>query len=381
MSIGGNGSGGIGALPLVCLADYESAAARMLDANAWAYVSGGAADEITMRWNREAFDRRALLPRVLASDPARPGHTRITLLARERAHPILVAPIAFQKLAHPDGELAAAIAAAAQDAVMVTSSSASARIEDIAAIGNAGHWFQLYMQAERQSTLRLLRRAEEAGCEAIVVTVDAPVNGVRNREHRAGFTLPPGIRAENLVDLPSSPAASLRDGGSAVFEHFMAQAPSWRDIAWLIAEARLPVLLKGILHPDDAGRAIENGAAGIIVSNHGGRTLDTAIATLDALPAIAERCAGRVPVLIDGGMRRGTDILKAISLGATAVLVGRPIIHGLAVAGAHGASHVLRLLRDELEIAMALTGVSRITEIGPSLLWSGAPPSPEPSLR
>ncbi len=358
----------------VCLADYERLAAGRLDANAWAYFSGGAADEITARWNREAFDRLAIMPRVLAGGPG--GTTGLTLLGHAYAHPIFVAPVAYQKLAHPEGELAAAAAAAAQDACMVLSTLASVTLEAAAETGATCRWFQLYLQPARAATLSLVRRAEAAGYTALVVTVDAPVNGVRNREHRAGFALPPGIAAENLTG--AAPPPPLAPGASAVFDRFMATAPTWEDVAWLRSETTLPIVIKGVLSAEDAVRAIEAGAAAIVVSNHGGRTLDTLPATIDVLPEVARAVAGRVPLLLDGGIRRGTDVLKALALGASAVLVGRPVVYGLAAGGAYGVAHVLRLLRDELEIAMALSGCRTLADIGSDLIWrASAPPSAE----
>jgi 4-hydroxymandelate oxidase len=346
---------------IVNLADYERLAERSLDANAWAYFAGGAGDEITARWNREAFDRTALVPRVLNG---RAPDTGVEILGQPFAHPILAAPVAYQKLAHPDGERAAAIAAAAQEAGLVLSTLSSLALEDVAQVAGPRRWFQLYLQRERSHTLDLVHRAEAARYEALVVTVDAPINGLRTREHRAGFQLPAGIAAANL----SRYALERPAAGSSPIRHFMAAAPGWPDIDWLARNTRLPILLKGILASDDAGLAFEHGARGVIVSNHGGRTVDSAPATFDVLGAIVERVAGRGPVLIDGGIRRGTDVLKCIAGGAAAVLVGRPIAYGLAVAGALGAAHVLRLLRDELEIAMALTGCASLAEAGPALL-------------
>lgn len=355
-----------GAAGPVCLSDYERLAQERLTPEVWSYFSGGGADEITLAWNREAFDRLALMPRVLRGGPG--GTTGLELFGRRYAHPIFVAPVATQKLAHPDGEIATALGAAAQDATMVLSTQASVAMEEAAQPGPTCRWFQLYLQPLRTATEQLVRRAEAAGFAVLLVTVDAPVNGVRNREHRSGFRLPPGIAHENLRGLPQPPPRVLDEGRSVVFDHFMAQAPTWDDIAWLRSVTKLPIVLKGLLSPDDAEQALAAGVDAIVVSNHGGRTLDTLPATLDVLPEIARVVAGRVPLLLDGGIRRGTDVLKALALGASAVMVGRPVIYGLAVSGALGVSHVLRLLRDEFEIAMALTGCRRLDDIGPHLV-------------
>ena len=356
---------------IVTLADHEQHARQQLDDNAWAYFSGGAADEITLRANRSAWDALALWPHVLR--PLAGGHTRVTLLGRTLAHPILLAPIAAQRLAHPDGELAMAYAAAALGAGVVLSTQASASLESIAEAvrpdpGRGPLWFQLYLQHDRGFTQALVARAEAAGYEALVLTVDAPTSGARDRERRAGFRLPPGVGHVNLAGLQPPPAPPLGPGQSALFDRLLHHAPSWDDVAWLQSITRLPIVLKGVLHPADARQAISLGAAGLIVSNHGGRTLDTAPATAHALPRVVQAVQGEVPVLVDGGIRRGTDVLKAIALGASAVLVGRPAVWGLANAGAAGVAHVLRLLRDELEIAMALTGCATLADASPDLL-------------
>ena len=363
---------------LVTLADHEQHARTQLDDNAWAYFSGGAADEISLRANRSAWDALPLWPRVLR--PLAGGHTRVPLLGRTLAHPILLAPVAFQRLAHPDGELAMAYAAAALGAGVVLSTQASVSLESVAQAvlpdpGRGPLWFQLYLQPDRGFTRALVQRAEAAGYEALVLTVDAPTSGVRDRERRAGFRLPPGVGPVNLAG-PQVPAPSaLSPGQSALFDGLLHHAPTWDDIAWLQSITRLPVLLKGVLHPADARQAVSVGAAGLIVSNHGGRTLDTAPATATALPRVVQAVGGAVPVLVDGGIRRGTDVLKAMALGASAVLVGRPAVWGLANAGAAGVAHVLRLLRDELEVAMALTGCATLAEATPALLegQDGAP--------
>ena len=361
------------------LADHEHWARQTLDANAWAYFSGGAADEITLRANRSAWDDITLQPRVLQALAG--GHTQIQLLGRTLAHPILLAPIAFQKMAHPDGELASAVAAAALGAGMVLSTQSSTPLEAVAAamLGDSGRgalWFQLYLQHDRGFTRQLVQRAEAAGYEALVLTVDAPTSGTRDRERRAGFRLPAGISAVNLAGLAPPPRAELRPGQSALFDDLLRHAPTWDDVAWLQSITQLPVLLKGVLHQGDARQAAALGVAGLIVSNHGGRTLDTAPATAHALPSIANAVHGALPLLVDGGIRRGTDVLKAMALGASAVLLGRPAIYGLAHAGAAGVAHVLRLLRDELEIAMALTGCRTLAQATPALLQTPSKTQP-----
>jgi len=378
----------------VNLHDFEALARGRLDDMAWAYLSGGAADELTLADNPQAWQRLRLAPRVLR--PLAGGHTRCTLLGRTLAHPILLAPVAAQRLFHPDGERASALAAAMQGAGFVLSAQASTRLEDIAALvlpepSRGPLWFQLYLQPDRGFTLDLVKRAEAAGFEALVLTVDAPVHGARDRERRAGFVLPPGVSAVNLVGAPAVAAAvpalqqgsqpespqlspsGLPSSAAALCNGLLQHAATWDDVAWLQARSRLPLLLKGVLHPDDARQAAALGVAGLIVSNHGGRTLDTAPATADALPRIADALAGgpgtAPALLVDGGIRRGTDVLKALALGAQAVLVGRPAVMALAAGGAQGVALTLRLLRDELEIAMALTGCATLAEIGPAVLW------------
>ena len=357
---------------VVSLADHEAAAHTRLDANAWAYFSGGVADEITLRANQAAWQQCLLQPRVL--QVLQGGHTRVQLLGRTLAHPIFLAPVAYQRLAHPDGEVATACAASAQQAGLVLSTQASVHLETVAqAVGSDPDrgplWFQLYMTHDRGFTRELVQRAERAGFEALVVTVDAPVNGARDRERRAGFCLPPGVSAVNLAGLPPAPTTTLASGESALFDGLLRSAITWADIEWLRSQTRLPVILKGVLHPDDARLAMQLGVTGLIVSNHGGRTLDTAPSTAAVLPRIREALGADVPLLVDGGIRRGTDVLKAMALGANAVLVGRPYVYGLANAGALGVAHVLRLLRDELEIAMALCGCATLAQVSKDCLF------------
>ena len=357
---------------VVSLPDHEVAARARLDANAWAYFSGGAAEEITLRANQAAWQQPLLQPRVLQN--LQGGHSRVALLGRTLAHPIFLAPVAYQCLAHPDGEVASACAASAQEAGMVLSTQSSVLLETVAqAVGSDPErgplWFQLYMTHDRSFTRELVQRAERSGYEALVVTVDAPVSGARDRERRAGFCLPAGVSAVNLAELVPAPSTMLKPGQSALFDGLLRTSITWAEIEWLLSQTRLPVILKGVLHPDDARHAVALGVAGLIVSNHGGRTLDTVVSTAVVLPRIRQALGGDVPLLVDGGIRRGTDVLKAIALGANAVLIGRPYLYGLANAGALGVAHVLRLLRDELEIAMALCGCATLAQVTPACLF------------
>jgi 4-hydroxymandelate oxidase len=349
---------------IVASSDYERHAREHLDDNAWTYLNCGAADEITLQENPAAFRRLQLRNRVLAD--VKGGHTRLELFGQQHAHPILLAPVAYQKLFHADGELAVAMGAAAMGTGMVLSGLASTDIGEVAA-ASGPLWFQLYMQREREQTLALVQKAEAAGCSALVVTVDAPVAGIRNSEQRMGFQLPPGVQAVN-VPATVATAQSLQPGQSMIFDGLMANAPSWHDIEWLVGATQLPVLLKGILTAEDAMRAVDAGAAGIVVSNHGGRILDTVPATITVLPQIAAAVNGRIPLLLDGGIRRGSDVFKALALGATATLIGRPYVHALATAGALGVAHLLRTLREELEITMALCGCRTLADIDRSRL-------------
>lgn len=358
----------------VNLADHERLARERLPAPAWAYLDGDAADGLTRRDNEDAWQRLRLWPRVLR--PLAGGHTRCSLLGRTWPSPLLIAPTALHRLAHPDGEAASALAAGVLGAGYVLSTLSSLPLEDVARVflpepQRGPLWFQLYWQPDRGLVAELLQRAEAAGFEAIVLTVDAPCQGVRDAERRSGFTLPAGVVAAHLHGRAALPI-EVPPGGSQLFDGLLRHAPAWADIAWLRGHTRLPLLLKGVLHPADARQAAALGVDGLIVSNHGGRVLDTTPATADALPLIADAlaaAAGPAPVLlVDGGIRRGTDVLKALALGAQAVLVGRPVLHGLAVGGAQGVAHVLRLLRDEFEAAMALTGCATLADIDRRLL-------------
>lgn len=350
------------------LADHAARAQAALPPAVWAYLEGGAGAGRTHAANQAAWAERTLLPRVLR--PLAGGHTRSALLGRVLAHPIVVAPMALQGLLHPLGERASAQAAAAQGAGFVLGQQASVALEPVAQAvlhetDRGPLWMQLHWQG-REATGALARRARDAGYEALVLTVDLPVQAPRDMQARAGFRVPPDAMPMHAAAPVPPPAA----GGSTVFDSLMPTAPGWDDVAWLRRDAGLPLLLKGILHPSDALQAAQAGCDGVIVSNHGGRSLDALPATARALPAVVRALQGRLPVLVDGGVRRGTDVLVALALGAQAVLVGRPVAWGLASAGAQGVAHVLRVLRDELEIAMALTGCRTLADVGPELLFS-----------
>ena len=347
------------------LPDFERAAQRGMTAMAWEYVNGGAGDELTLRDNIAAYQRLRLCPRMLVDV----SHidTRLTLLGRERAHPIVLAPTAYHQLYHPEGELATARGAGVAGATFAVSTSATKTIEEIAAVATQPLWFQLYVQRDRGLTAELVQRAEAAGCEALVVTIDSPILGARYRELRTPFALPPGVRRAHQRGTAAT--GSHRPSESDIYSPVLDPGLTWKDIDWLRSLTRLPVLLKGVLNPDDADRGAAGGAAGSIVSNHGGRNLDTVPATIDVLPAIVARLAGRAPVLVDGGIRRGTDVAKALALGATAVLIGRPYVYGLNVQGAEGVTRVVTILRRELEMAMALSGRPTLRDLDASLIW------------
>ncbi|HEY5429074.1 MAG TPA: alpha-hydroxy acid oxidase [Solirubrobacteraceae bacterium] len=341
------------------LADYERAALPTMSPEARSYIEGGAADEITLGDNVAAWARLALRPRVLVGPAA--CDLRVQLLGATRAHPILVAPTAFQQLAHPDGEIAIAQAAAATDTLMCVSTLASTGPAAVAqAVPDHPRWFQLYVFVDRGITHELIRSAADHGYEALVVTVDRPVLGLREREWRSdvrnvsrrGPSAPAPAAGDPEQGTPPADYSALIDGDLR-----------WSDIERFVAESPLPVLVKGILTAEDAELAIQHGARGIIVSNHGGRQLDTALSGADALAPIADAVAGRIDVLVDGGIRRGTDVVKALALGARAVLVGRPLTWGLALGGARGAQHVLEILLDELRNALVLSGCPRAADL------------------
>jgi 4-hydroxymandelate oxidase len=336
--------------------DFEQAAREALDPGAYGYYAGGAGDERTLRANVEAFRRWELRPRVLVD--VSEASTATNVLGEEIALPLLVAPTAFQRLAHPDGELATARAAAAAGTVMCLSTLSSVSPPELAAaVPEAPLWFQLYWSRDRGFTRDLVASAEEAGFRAIVLTVDFPVAGRRERDLRAEFTLPDDLPAPNL------PVTLARRDFHAALGDVVDTTLTWRDLEWLRSNCSLPLVVKGVLTEEDALLAAEHGAAAVIVSNHGGRQLDGVPATLDVLPEVAEAVGERVEVLLDGGIRRGTDVLEALALGARAVLAGRAVLWGLAVGGEEGVGRVLALLRQEIEVGLKLLGCARPDDV------------------
>ena len=348
----------------VNLLELEQRAARALDPHAYDYFRSGAGEERTLQRNRLAFAELELLPRVLVDVSAVDPSTEV--LATPMAHPIVVAPTAFHRLADPEGERATARGAAAAGAVMCLSSLSNTPMEAVAEVA-ADRWFQLYVFRDREVTRDLVERAEASGYEAIVLTVDAPLLGRRERDVRNEFELPGGL---SIACVPEGDVAAPtgQSGLAAYFATMLDASLDWSDLEWLVSATSLPVAVKGVHRADDAERAIAAGAAAVIVSNHGGRQLDTVPATIEMLPAIAEAVDGRADVLLDGGVRRGTDVVKALALGAGAVLIGRPVLWALASGGAVGVEAAIGMLVAEFREAMTLCGARSIEELGPELL-------------
>ena len=368
--------------PLLNVSDYARAARAKLPSDVFDYYEGGALDETTLRENIAGWERLKLYYRVLAGVGAR--NLTTTVLGQPVSMPILVAPTAFHKLACDQGEIATARAAAAAGTLFILSSLSNTAMESVFAQAASPRWFQLYIYKDRQVTLELVKRAELASAEAIVLTVDAPGLGTRERDMRNRFTLPAGLTVENLVPLGKGDLPRVENGrfegptgsnltleGSAlaayVRENFK-QDLGFGDLAWLCSCTHLPVVVKGVCRADDARRSIEHGARAVVVSNHGGRQLDTAPATSEVLPHMVDALADRCEIYVDGGIRRGSDVLKAIALGARAVMVGRPILWGLSVAGEQGVIRVLEILRRELDEAMLLCGYANLSHINRSIL-------------
>lgn len=343
---------------LVSLADYARYAKAHMRPDIYEYISGGTGDEVTLQNNQSAFQRWQIVPRMLRDVTG--ASTQVNLFGHTFRHPVLLAPVAFHKLVHQEGELATAEAANALETSMCVSTLSSVDMETLGSTLTQPKIFQLYLQASRAFSLELVRRAERAGYCAIMVTVDASLHGIRNRAQRAGFVLPEGIRAENLIDRPELPTASFTPDQSIILQGMMSEAPTWADIEWLISQTDLPVIIKGLLHPDDVKQAEAIGAKGVVVSNHGGRVLDQVPAALEMLPEIRAAVADDFTLLLDSGITRGTDVLIAMAQGANAVMIGRPQLNALAVGGALGVAHMLRIIREEFEVAVALAGLTSL---------------------
>jgi 4-hydroxymandelate oxidase len=352
----------------VNLFECETQACACLDKMVFEYYAGGANDNLTLADNRAAFERLRLRPRMLVEFESRQMNT--TILGDVMPAPLLIAPMAFMAMAHPDGEIAAARASAARGIRMITSTMSNYSLEEIAAATETPKWFQLYVYQDRDASAQMVIDAEAAGYQALVLTIDTPIIGQREADVRNRFHLPNGLVAKNLAKAQIKHMRPT-EAGSALTVYSAAQRSNltWKDITWLRELTKMPVLVKGVLRDDDAKRAIDYGAAGIVVSNHGGRQLDGAVATMDALPEIVEAVNGAVDILVDGGVRRGTDILKAIALGAKGVLLGRPVLWGLALGGEAGVVEVLDMLLSEFDLAMALCGCNSIDEITPDLIF------------
>ncbi len=350
------------------LHDIAAAARGVLSEAAFEYLEGGVADEVTLAQNRAAFDRIELNPRMLID--VSEIDTSITLFGTTHSFPLLLAPAGYHKLFHPEGELETVRGASLSDAHLMAACFSTVPYVEMTAASKRPLSFQLYFQPHREHTQAIVEAVLSAGCAALCVTVDVPVNGPRDRELHAGFCLPEGTQRCNLSFLGAETAAAPhRPSGRDIYAPVRAANATWKDLEWLRSIAPVPLLIKGLLNADDAERAINCGCDGIIVSNHGGRSVDTVPATIRALPYIVERVGARVPILIDGGIRRGTDVFKALALGASAVLIGRPYLHGLALGGAAGVARVVDILRTELEMTMGLTGCQNLAQITRERLW------------
>lgn len=349
-----------------CARDCESLARRFIADADYHYIAGGSGEDRTVAANLDAFNEWSPCPRLLHEVGT--GSTRLQLAGQPFAHPVFLAPVAHQVLVHPAGEVETARAAAAMESCLLVSTLSSRSLEEIAAASGPHRWFQLYFQPQREATLDLVQRAEACGYAALVVTLDATIQLPSLRALRAGFRLPERCVAANLQPGEATPSCARKQGQGRIFQ-LMDEAPTWRDLDWLLTRTRLPVWIKGVLHPQDARALRERGMAGLVVSNHGGRTVDGVPASLHALPAIRTIVGEDYPLLLDGGIRSGSDIFKALALGADAVLVGRLQIYALSVAGALGVAHLIRLLREELEVCMAVCGCSTLADVRRTTLF------------
>lgn len=352
---------------IISAGDYERLAPRFIPADRLAYIAGGSGHDVTVHNNEKAFSEFAIIPRSLRD--VSQGSTRLEFLNTSFNHPVFLAPVAYQTLVHPQGELATAQGAEATDTCMIASTLSSASLEQIAAHTGAHRWFQLYLQPRDGDSFALIQRAVGVGYQAIVLTVDAAIQAPSIRAIRAGFQFPAAITPANLQYRQPAEAPKAGADQSHIFIAYMQNAPTVERVRKLIEASPVPVLIKGVISPDDARVYKALGAAGIIVSNHGGRTLDGVPASLSVLPAIRHALGDEYPLMLDSGIRSGSDIFKAIALGADAVLIGRLQVYALSIAGALGVAHMLKLLRQELELCMAITGCASLADIKRSELF------------
>lgn len=343
---------------LQTLADYERQAEKHLPESTWHYLQGGAMDEVSVQENLDQFKKIQLIPRHL--NDLTQGNTTCEILGQTFPHPIFLAPIGHQQLFHPDAELATALAGEVLQSNLILSTFSNTHMRSLKA-ENPYKWFQLYWQGDREKSLALAKIAEQHNFKALVITIDSPHSGIRDRERRVFFQLPEGMQHPHTPT--HIPLPEISEDQHPVFNGLMQIAPRWDDIQWLIKNTSLPVILKGVVHPQDTEMAIQCGVQGLIISNHGGRVLDSCISPLTALQHIKAVVPQDFPLIVDGGIRRGSDVFKALALGASAVCMGRPYIHGLAVAGALGVAHVIKILQEEFEITMALAGTATLNQI------------------
>ena len=350
------------------LLELEDMARTKVPRATFDYIAGGAEDEVSLRRNREAFGRWALRPRILRDVSKR--DTKTVLLGERVSMPVCVAPTSFHALVHPDGEVATARGTAAAETILIASTISTKPLEEIAAAADAPRWFQLYVYKDRAVTEGLVNRAVRVGYQALCLTADTPVLGRRERDERNAFTLPPGFGIANLkpAGLDGMPDVAQGSAFAQYVTDLLDSSLTWDDVDWLKSISPLPLVIKGIMTAEDAVLAVDHGIAGIVVSNHGGRQLDSTLGSLDALPEVVGAVRGRIEVYLDGGIRRGTDVSKALALGAKAVFVGRPVLWGLALGGADGVRAVLDELRTELDTAMALAGRATVKDIDSSLV-------------
>ncbi|CAM6129438.1 unnamed protein product [Calypogeia fissa] len=344
------------------VSEYEEVAKSKLPKMVYDYYASGAEDQWTLKENRHAFERIRFRPRILIDVST--VDTSTTVLGFKISMPIMVAPTAMQRMAHPEGELATARAVAAQDTIMTLSSWATSSVEEVASTGPGIRFFQLYVYKDRNVVQQLVRRAEAAGFKAIALTVDTPILGRREADIKNKFSLPPHLTLKNFEGLDLGKMDKSEESGLASYvAGQIDRTLSWKDVAWLKTITKMPILVKGVITAEDTKLALHCGCSGIIVSNHGARQLDYVPATISALEEVVKAADGKLPVFLDGGVRRGTDVLKALALGAAGVFVGRPVLWGLASEGETGVKKVLQMLKDEFELAMALAGCVKVSDI------------------